>query len=118
MVANSLSLAFALFQENKWLSFTDALAYMSVFSILISGFVFLDQFGYFDVFGYSFKKTYLVLMKRYNDLDDTDRSRYKDIFSYKTYRDERRSKPNFSFYGFTLLLLIESILFVILYTQS
>jgi hypothetical protein len=89
---------------------------MSIFALLISGFIFLEQFGYFDVFGYSFRKTYLVLMNKYSDLEETDKARYKDMFSYRSYKEERRTKPSFSFYQFTLILFLESILFVYLYT--
>ncbi len=116
IVANGISLLIAILNGNRVLSFTDSLGFMSIFALLISGFIFLEQFGYFDVFGYSFRKTYLVLMKKYNDLDETDKARYRDMFAYRSFKEERRAKPSFSFYLFTLLIFLEAILFVYIYS--
>lgn len=102
-------------QSNKSLAFTDGIGAFAIASILISGFIFLEHFGYFDVFGYTFKKTYLVLSNKYGALESSEKERYASMYDYIQFKNVRRKAPSRLFYFYTLIILIEGIILNILY---
>lgn len=105
-------------QSNKSLAFTDAIGFFAIISILISGFIFLEHFGYFDVFGYTFKKTYLVLSNKYETLESSEKEHYASMYDYIQHKNNRRKPPSRIFYYFTLIILIEGIILNIIYIYS
>ena len=88
---------------------------MSIISLLISGFIFLEHFGYFDVFGYTFKKTYLVLSNKYLTLESSEKEHYASMYDYIQHKNERRKAPSHQFYYFSLITIVEGIILNIIY---
>lgn len=100
------SLGFALTQTSFFLGFVNALGAFAIFSVLISGFIFLERFGYFDVFGYTFKKTYYVLTNTQKNLDEEHREIMGSMYNYVQNRTERRKDKSPWFYISTGLLML------------
>ncbi len=113
-----ISLIYMFFQEDWLLAFANGIGLISIFSIIISGYIFLEHFGYFDVFGYTFKKTYLVLSNKYGVLESSEKSRYASMYDYIQFKNERRQKPSRLFYFYTLIILIEGILLNLIYIYA
>lgn len=115
IITHIISLLYLFIETNYLLAFTDALGFFAIASILISGFIFLDRFGYFDVFGYTFKKTYFVLTNKYGELEADEKERFTSMYDYAQFKNSRRQQPTHSFYIYTLIILIEDVLFNLIY---
>lgn len=104
------ALAYGSTQSDFFLGFVNALGASSIFFVIASGYVFLEQFGYFDVFGYTFKKTYLVLSNKSKDLEGDEKERMQSMYHYAHSKQEKRTKPSWLFYMFSFSLLALSAL--------
>lgn len=109
------SLGYATTQSDFLLGFVNALGAISIFFVIASGYVFLEQFGYFDVFGYTFKKTYLVLSNKHKDLEGEEKERMESMYQYAHAKQLKRTKPSWMFYAFSFSLLTISALLSWLY---
>ena len=109
-VVLTASLGYATSQSELFLGFVNALGAFSIFFVIASGYVFLEQFGYFDVFGYTFKKTYLVLSNKHKDLEGDEKERMGSMYQYAQDKQRKRTKPTWMFYTFSFSLLAISAL--------
>lgn len=97
----SIALLFASFQTDFFLGFVNVLGAVSIFLLIVSGFVFLERLGYFDVFGYTFKKTFLVLSNKSKDLDGEEKERMISMYNYTQAKQEQRTPHAWMFYVFS-----------------
>ncbi len=117
-ITQIISFFYMFTQSNKSLAFADGIGVFAIVSILISGFIFLEHFGYFDVFGYTFKKTYLVLSSKYEALESSEKEHYASMYDYIQFKNNRRKPPSRTFYIYTLIILIEGIILNIIYIYT
>lgn len=110
-----MSIGYGLTQTDFFFGFVNAIGAFSIAAIFVAGFVFLEQFGYFDVFGYTFKKTYLVMTNKHKDLDEDDKVRMQSMFAYAQDKHAKRVSPSKLFYLYCLGLVIVGITLSYLY---
>jgi hypothetical protein len=72
------------------LSFLNATGFFSLALLIFLILLLLSSSGYFDVFGYTFKKTYLMFSNKYNKLDQENQEKYKSYYDYSQYKVENR----------------------------
>lgn len=118
LIYNFLSIIYTFTQNNKLLGFANAISLLAILCILISGFTLLENFGYFDVFGYTFKKTYLVLTKKYGNLETNEKKQFASMYDYSVSKKIHRKAPSWQIYIFSLIILIEGIILNIIYIYS
>jgi len=102
-----ISLGYAFFQNNFLLSFLNAIGYISIFMLVITLYLYLERFGYFDVFGYSFKKTYYIFSRKQETLDEEQKEKFSSFYNYVQSANQSRILVKLDF-------LIISSLFIIL----
>ncbi len=112
-----ISILFAGSQTNWFLGFVNSLGSFSILFIFISGFILLENFGYFDVFGYTFKKTYYVLSGKSKDFDEHVKERYASLYNYAHEKQKHRISNAQHFYLSTLILFIIALSLSLLYSN-
>lgn len=75
--------------------------------LVITLYLYLERFGYFDVFGYSFKKTYYIFSRKQETLDEELKEKYSSFYNYVQSANQNRMLVKLDF-------LILSSLFIIL----
>lgn len=117
----AISIIYALVQyfllgEALILSFLNSVGVFSIILFIIMILLILSGFGYFDVFGYTFKKTYFMFTNKYNKMNIENQEKYRSYYDYTQFKEENRLhlRPSFLLYifGFILINLILSILYV------
>lgn len=100
------------------LSFLNAAGAFSIILFLVMMLLVLSGFGYFDVFGYSFKKTYLMFTRKHNKMHLEDKEKYNSYYDYTQFKNQNRFiiKPSVIVYvlGFVLLNVILSYMYAYL----
>lgn len=93
------------------LNFLNCIGAFSIALFIIALFLLLSGFGYFDVFGYTFKKTYLMFTHKHNKMNLEDKEKYNSYHDYTLYKIKNRYKPQtstiiyiFVFVGINLIL--------------
>lgn len=114
---STVAIAYALSQVNFFFALVNALGYFSIAAIMLCGFVFLEYFGYFDVFGYTFKKTYFVLSGKHKDLNEDDKDKMHSMFNYSQAKQEKRHQHPVGIYWFSLGLISITLILSLLYTS-
>lgn len=99
------ALGYAFTQPSFFLGFIDGVGAFAIVSILVSGFIFLDRFGYFDVFGYTFSKTYFVMTNQYRGFEPERKETYASMYNYMKEKASKRKPGSNWFYLCTLILL-------------
>ena len=107
-----ISLVYAFFQTNFLLSFLNSIGYISIFMLVITLYLYLERFGYFDVFGYSFKKTYYIFSRKHESLDDEQKEKYRSFYNYVQSANQNRILVKLDF------LIISSLFIIINFTLS
>lgn len=115
LISNILSIGYGFYHDSFQLGFADGVGAIAIFSIILSGYIFLDHLGYFDVFGYTFKKTYLVFSNKYMNLEEEDKDRFSSMYNYILSKKDRREKHPYTYYIFTALILFEGIVLNLIY---
>ena len=110
-----ISIIYLFTQDNALLAFINGISLFAIISLVLSGFVFLEHYGYFDIFGYTFKKTYLVLSNKYGVMESSEKQRYASMYDYIQFINDGRKKPSKLFYLYTLIILIEGIILNLIY---
>jgi len=117
----AISIIYALVQffflgQSFFLSFLNSAGVFSIILFIIMILLILSGFGYFDVFGYSFKKTYFMFTNKYNKMNIENQEKYRSYYDYTQFKAENRLVLRQSFilyiFGFIVINLILSIIYV------
>jgi len=99
-----------------FLSFLNIVGVFSIILFVIMILLILSGFGYFDVFGYTFKKTYFMFTNKYNKMNIENQEKFRSYYDYTQFKAENRLVLRQSFilyiFGFILINLILSIVYV------
>lgn len=116
-----ISITFALVQylflgESFFLNFLNVIGMFSIILLIILILLILSSYGYFDVFGYTFKKTYLMFSKRANNIDIENKEKYRSYYDYGQFKSLNRLKIKFSFTKAILFFILFNFLLSLLYS--
>lgn len=100
-----ISLVYAFFQNDFLLSFLNSIGYISIFMLVITLYLFLERYGYFDVFGYTFKKTYYVFSRKHETLDEDQKEKFSSFYNYVQKSSEHRIMARLDFLGLSALFI-------------
>jgi hypothetical protein len=105
-------------QEEFYLSFLNAAGVFSIFLFIAMLFLILSGYGYFDVFGYTFKKTYMMFSRRHNHENIENKEKYNSYYEYTQFKNSNRLhvRPAFILYvfGFVVVNVILSLMYTYL----
>lgn len=105
-----------LFLDNSFsLSFLNATGVFSLILLIFLILLLLSSSGYFDVFGYTFKKTYLMFANKYNKLDQENQDKYRSYYDYSQYKIENRLIFRQSFIISILTFIVLNVILNVLY---
>lgn len=107
-----ISLVYAFFQNDFLLSFLNSIGYISIFMLVITLYLYLERFGYFDVFGYSFKKTYYIFSRKQETLDEEQKKKYSSFYNYIQGANQNRILVKLDF------LILNSLFIILNFTLS
>ena len=97
------------------LSFLNSVGAFSIILFLTALFLVLSGYGYFDVFGYTFKKTYLMFARKHNTENIENKEKYDSFYNYTQYKMKNRLRPHpaflFRIFLFIMLNLILSFVY-------
>ncbi len=116
LILYAISLLYAFFQQNFLLSFLNALGFISIVMLVITMYLFLERFGYFDVFAYSFKKTYYIFSRKQESLDEELKVKYSSFYSYVQIANQNRILVKFDFLIISILFITFNFVISYLYT--
>lgn len=107
-----VSIAYAAIQyytldANFILSFLNAIGVFSIALFIIVLILLLSSNGYFDVFGYTFKRTYLMITNGYKKMDEKDQEKYRSYYDYSLTKsaDRLEIQPSFLLSSFIFIAL-------------
>ena len=115
-----VSLIYASFQY-FWMQGTFLLSFLNmigIFSIILfitMLFLVLSGYGYFDVFGYTFKKTYLMFARKINTMNLENQEKYDSYYSYTQYKIRNRLRPRPAFLLRVFLFVVVNLILSFVY---
>lgn len=101
----AIALIYAFFQNDFVMAFLNAIGLMSIFMVVLTMYLFLERFGYFDVFGYTFKKTYYAFSRKQESLDDDLKEKYSSFYNYVQKANQSRILVRLDFLGLSVLFI-------------
>ena len=105
LILYGIALVYAFFQNDFVLAFLNAIGLMSIFMLVITLYLFLERYGYFDVFGYTFKKTYYVFSRKHETLDEDQKEKFSSFYNYVQKSSEHRIMARLDFLGLSSLFI-------------
>jgi hypothetical protein len=98
-----------------FLSFLNLLGVFSIILLIVILLLILSGYGYFDVFGYTFKKTYLMFARKINTMNLENQEKYDSYYSYTQYKIKNRLRPRPAFLLRTFLFVVINIVLSFVY---
>lgn len=107
---------FVFLGESFFLNFLNSIGIFSIILLIVLILLLLSGSGYFDVFGYTFKKTYLMFTNKVNKMDIENQEKYKSYYDYGQFKSMNRLKIKFSFTKAVLFFILVNFILSIIYS--
>jgi len=106
LILYGIALVYAFFQNDFVMAFLNAIGLMSIFMLVVTMYLFLERYGYFDVFGYTFKKTYYVFSRKHEALDEDQKEKYSSFYNYVQKTSQNRIMVRIDFLALSVLFIL------------
>lgn len=102
------------------LSFLNSIGVFSIALFSVTLLLILSGYGYFDVFGYTFKRTYLMFTHKYNKMNIENQDKFRSYYDYTQFKAENRLtlRPSFLVYIFVFVLTNLILSFIYAYLMN
>lgn len=102
--------------ESFFLIFLNVIGIFSIILLIVLILLLLSGSGYFDVFGYTFKKTYLMFTNKVNKMDIENQEKYRSYYDYGQFKSMNRLKIKFSFTSAVLFFILFNFILSVIYS--
>ncbi len=102
--------------ESFLLNFLNAVGVFSIALFIIMLLLILSGYGYFDVFGYSFKRTYLMFTNKFNKMHIDNQEKYNSYYDYTQFKNKNRLVLRTSFISYIFIFIVVNLVLSFLYT--